>query len=302
MNTVLVQELSRYDKLLTTIFKTIDELMKALRGEIMISKDSENIYASFLSQKIPQCWESVSYPSQKPLGFWVKNLLKRTAFFSHWSRIMIEFVEGKSPVMNPYSVWLSGFFFPQGLLAAISQNYARKYVTSIDALEFKYTVLSDTYDESADMDVDGLFESAAKFDLKGRDGVVLGGFFLDGGKWLREESLLVDSPVRFTTLPHFLCQLVRKEGSDGGQALLPGVRVEATILEEDEEGEEESGGLVERAKAVRSYKCPVYRNSVRAGNSNDQARNFITTIELECREEPEFWILRGLCIILQNDD
>ena len=59
MNTVLIQEINRYDKLLITIHKTISELMRALRGEIMISKDSENIYISFLSQKIPQCWEVI---------------------------------------------------------------------------------------------------------------------------------------------------------------------------------------------------------------------------------------------------
>lgn len=57
MNTVLVQEIARYDKLLQTIFKSINELEKALRGEIMISKNSENLYVSFLSQKVPQCWE-----------------------------------------------------------------------------------------------------------------------------------------------------------------------------------------------------------------------------------------------------
>ncbi len=301
MNTVLVQELSRYDKLLSTIFKTIEELMKALRGEIMISKDSENIYASFLSQKIPNCWQSVSYPSQKPLGFWIKNLLKRTIFFSNWSKTMIEFVENKSPVMNPYSIWLSGFFFPQGLLAAISQNYARKYMTSIDALEFKYTVLNDTYEESPDMDVDKLFENNEKFNLNGQDGVILGGFFLDGGKWMRDGNFPLDSPVRFTTLPHFLCQLVRKEVV---QVLSSGVRVEPTIREEDED--EDEGQLSSRtnqsSKIRNKYRCPVYRNSIRAGNSNDQSKNFITTIELDCREDPQFWILRGLCIILQNDD
>ncbi len=57
MNTVLVQEINRYNKLLNVIHKTIKELVKALKGEIMISKDSENIYISFLSQKVPQSWE-----------------------------------------------------------------------------------------------------------------------------------------------------------------------------------------------------------------------------------------------------
>lgn len=151
----------------------------------------------------------MSYPSLKPLGFWTKNLMKRTQFFSLWSKTMISFVEGKSPIMNPYSIWLSGFFFPQGLLAAISQNYARKYSTSIDALEFKYTVLNDIYEDTAETDIDQLFQNDPKYDLHGQDGVILCGFFLDGGKWLKEKGFILDSPVRFTTLPHFLCQLVK---------------------------------------------------------------------------------------------
>ena len=54
--------------------------------------------------------------------------------------------------------------------------------------------------------------------------------------------------------------------------------------------------------ALYKYNCPVYRNSIRAGNANDQSKNFVHAIELNCREDPEFWILRGLCMILQNDD
>lgn len=57
MNTVLVQEIARYDRLLATIHSTISELIRALKGEIMISKDAENIYISFMSQKVPEPWE-----------------------------------------------------------------------------------------------------------------------------------------------------------------------------------------------------------------------------------------------------
>ena len=57
MNTVLIQEIDRYDRLLSFILKSIHELMKALRGEGMMSKTSENIFDSFLMQKIPVSWE-----------------------------------------------------------------------------------------------------------------------------------------------------------------------------------------------------------------------------------------------------
>ncbi|CAF0899969.1 unnamed protein product [Brachionus calyciflorus] len=53
---------------------------------------------------------------------------------------------------------------------------------------------------------------------------------------------------------------------------------------------------LEEIKSIErhKYKCPVYRNSVRAGNSTDQSKNYVTSIDLDCREDPEFWILRGV--------
>jgi len=57
MNTVLVQEIDRYDRLLSLIHNSISELVRALKGEIMISKDAENIYISFMNQKVPEPWE-----------------------------------------------------------------------------------------------------------------------------------------------------------------------------------------------------------------------------------------------------
>jgi hypothetical protein len=57
MLTVLRQEITRYNKLLSVIFKSIGELTKAIKGEIMISKSSENTYNSIVLQKVPKEWE-----------------------------------------------------------------------------------------------------------------------------------------------------------------------------------------------------------------------------------------------------
>jgi dynein heavy chain len=57
MITVMSQEIQRYNKLLETILKTTKELIKALKGEIMMSSSTENIFNSFLLQKIPKVWE-----------------------------------------------------------------------------------------------------------------------------------------------------------------------------------------------------------------------------------------------------
>lgn len=57
MITVLTQEIRRYDRLLEIISKTCKELIRALKGESMISNVTENIFNSFLLQKIPKIWE-----------------------------------------------------------------------------------------------------------------------------------------------------------------------------------------------------------------------------------------------------
>ena len=119
MNNVLQQEVDRFNRLLDIILKSISVLVKAIKGEIMISKSSESIFNSFLSQKVPSNWASNSYPSLKPLASWLKNLLQRTKYFSLWCRNLILFAENLFATMNPSSLWISGFFYPQGEFSII---------------------------------------------------------------------------------------------------------------------------------------------------------------------------------------
>ena len=108
-------------------------------------------------------------------------------------------------------------------MAAISQNYARKYKTSIDLLEFKYEIQNSQ--QLGEVNVDELFatldgsvvRSRSEIEPKrresrhqeGDEGVLLCGFFIDGGKWDSASSKLVDSPQRFSPLPHFICRMIK---------------------------------------------------------------------------------------------
>lgn len=116
----------------------------------------------------------------------------------------------------------------KGLLAAISQNYARKYKTSIDMLEFKYDIVQSKnlnggggYEE---VNVDDLFTTVDGLVTRAKDtmglvvkpegeredeGILLCGFYIDGGRWDSLASRLVDSPQRFSPLPHFLCRMIQ---------------------------------------------------------------------------------------------
>jgi dynein heavy chain len=53
-----------------------------------------------------------------------------------------------------------------------------------------------------------------------------------------------------------------------------------------------------------SYKCPLYKTSVRAGvlNTTGQSTNFILAIDLPTIHPPEFWTLRSTALLTMLDD
>lgn len=40
-----------------------------------MSQDLENMYTSFINNKVPEIWEKVSYLSLKPLGSWYEDFV-----------------------------------------------------------------------------------------------------------------------------------------------------------------------------------------------------------------------------------
>lgn len=61
----------------------------------------------------------------KTLHLWIKELNERRDFINNW------FENG-----TPKVFWMNGFFFPQGFLTGIKQNYARKFKIPIDTVGF----------------------------------------------------------------------------------------------------------------------------------------------------------------------
>ena len=159
MNTVLIQELIRFNNLLKVIRTSTIQLKDALAGLVTMSADLEKVGNALFDNKVPELWSRNAYPSLKPLAQWVEDFIARLEFMQKWLD------EGP-----PNCFWISGFFFTQSFLTGTLQNYSRKYKIPIDTLCFDFEVLSETLTPDS-------FTSGPE------DGCYVHGLFLDGARW-----------------------------------------------------------------------------------------------------------------------
>lgn len=111
MNTVLLQEMIRYNRLLKVIRSSLVDVQKAIQGIVVMSGDLENVCKSMIVGKVPNMWAARSYPSLKPLGGYVSDLITRLNFFNNWYRNGC-----------PKIFWMSGFYFTQSFISGKKIN------------------------------------------------------------------------------------------------------------------------------------------------------------------------------------
>jgi dynein heavy chain len=81
MNTVLTQELDRFNGLIRTIKRSLVDMKRAIKGEILMSENVENAMISMCDGQIPAMWLKYGFNSLRPLGSYIKDVQVRLAFF-----------------------------------------------------------------------------------------------------------------------------------------------------------------------------------------------------------------------------
>jgi len=184
MNTVLVQELTRFNGLISVVKSSLRDIQKALRGLLLMSEDLEKVFLAIFNGKTPAMWLANSYPSLKPLGSYTNDLVERLRFFQGW-------VDRGIPVL----FWLSGIYFTQAFTTGAAQNFARKHTIAIDTLTFDFEMPREQEPKE-----------------KPANGVYTYGVFLEGCKWHWERWDLAESDpkVLFVPVPMIWIVPVRK--------------------------------------------------------------------------------------------
>lgn len=179
LDTVLKQEIVKFNRLLDRMSTSLVDLHKAINGFIVLSSDLDKTYTAFLQNTVPPIWSKVSFASLKTLGSWVKDVTFRVAFMRNW-------LVGGLPASFPLPV----FFFPQGFMTGTLQTFARKYQVAIDTLQFEYEALSHELPESSP-----------------DDGVFISGLWMEGARWDFNHRHITESRIgeMFVSMPviHF---------------------------------------------------------------------------------------------------
>ncbi|CAG9319005.1 unnamed protein product [Blepharisma stoltei] len=184
LNTVLQQEVMRYNRLIGIARSTLTAVQQAATGNSIMSIDLEEIAASLLIGKVPDSWKQISYPTIKPLASFVDNLAERVNFIESW-------IENGTPEV----FWFPGFFYPQSFLTAILQNYARDHGTDMERVKFIHEVLNE--------------------DIFVEEGCIVGGLILEGARY--EEKLEENMTKEFTyMLPNIYFKPEENQVQDEG--------------------------------------------------------------------------------------
>ncbi|KAL8431229.1 hypothetical protein ACSSS7_005428 [Eimeria intestinalis] len=177
METVLLQELARYNALISLTVEILKIPIDAAGGLIEYTPQVEELSQCLRQNRVPQAVAAASYPMAFSLFAWLANLKKRIDFMRLWLR------EGP-----PHPFWLPGCFSARAVCTAMLQTFARHEGLKINAVAFSFSVLAEGKSDTS---------SVSSQDAQQRDEILappplahdVSGLFLHGAAWSPEDMV-----------------------------------------------------------------------------------------------------------------
>jgi len=185
---VLLQELERWNVLVIRMAGSLEDLCKALVGEIGMSDVLDALGDALFNGRFPDLYRKLAPDTEKQLGSWMQHFTRRKTQYEAWID------EGE-----PACMWLSGIGVPESFLTAIIQATARARNWALD----KSTLYTQVTPYRTTEDV----PEALTY------GSYISGLYLEGATWDPKRMCLrrQDPKVLVTELP--VLQLIPTEVS-----------------------------------------------------------------------------------------
>jgi len=159
LRNVLLQEIARYNKVLSVVRDTFVELLAGLRGQTLISELVEVVLINIGDNKVPEKFKT-EYLSTKPFNSWLDDLGNRVEMFRTWV------------LKGPPLVFKLGYFtFPTGFTTALKQKSARTNKVAIDELKWEFTAIKSDVQQPP------------------REGAYISDIYLEGARWTPDDFI-----------------------------------------------------------------------------------------------------------------
>jgi len=162
---VLVQELERFNILILMMRNSLNNLFRALKGEIGMSGELDELAAALINGFLPESWRRLTPQTEKPLGSWMDFFTKRDEQYKKW-------VDSDEPRV----MWLSGLHIPESFLTAIVQQTCRDYGWALDRSTL-YTKVTK-------------YKTPTDVSRNPKRGKYISGLYLEGARWDYEKKVL----------------------------------------------------------------------------------------------------------------
>jgi dynein heavy chain len=163
---VLLQEVEAWNNLVIQMTTSLKNLQRALKGEIGMSAELDELSISLYNGTLPSMWAKYAPATKMKLPTWLEHFYKRYKQYEKW-------IATKE---DPVVMWLSGLHTPESYLTALVQVTCKKYKWPLDRTTLTTRVTKWTNPDEVKE--------------KPQDGCYVHGLYLEGAGWDVEKGVL----------------------------------------------------------------------------------------------------------------